>query len=101
MLYGFSTFLPTIIQGIEKWSTAQIQALTIPCYCLGATTYLVVARISDAHQLRSLYTVLFGFVPVIGYGILMSDCTAGLHYFVCFMVAVGLYVVVVWPLARL
>ncbi|RDH30427.1 hypothetical protein BDQ94DRAFT_181713 [Aspergillus welwitschiae] len=32
MLYGYSTFLPTIIQGMGSWSTPEVQALTIPCY---------------------------------------------------------------------
>lgn len=31
MLYGYSTFLPTIIEGMGNWSVPQIQALTIPC----------------------------------------------------------------------
>lgn len=35
MLYGYSTFLPTIIKGLGSWSTAETQALTIPCYALG------------------------------------------------------------------
>ncbi|KAL8668544.1 MAG: hypothetical protein Q9168_006826 [Polycauliona sp. 1 TL-2023] len=60
VLYGYSTFLPTIIKGLGKWSTAQTQALTIPCYCVGALSYFVVARLSDSQQRRALYTVLFG-----------------------------------------
>ena len=93
--YGYSTFLPTIIKGLGNWSTAQIQALTIPCYCLGAVAYLVVARVSDSQQRRGLYTVLFGFVSVIGYGILISDSSNGVRFFGCFLVAFGLYIVVV------
>jgi len=46
VLYGYSTFLPTIIKGLGKWSTAEVQALTVPCYALGAITYLVVAHVS-------------------------------------------------------
>jgi len=101
MLYGFSTFLPTIIQGLGHWSTAQVQALTIPCYCLGALSYVVVARISDAQQKRGLYCAAFGIISVIGYGILLSNSSTGVHYFACFLVAMGLYVVVGLPLAWL
>ena len=36
MLYGYSTFLPTIIKGLGHWTTAEVQALTIPCYACGA-----------------------------------------------------------------
>lgn len=101
MLYGFSTFLPTIIQSLGQWSTAQVQALTIPCYCLGALSYVVVARISDAQQKRGLYCAAFGIISVIGYGILLSNSSTGVHYFACFLVAMGLYVVVGLPLAWL
>ncbi|KAL8716125.1 MAG: hypothetical protein Q9220_000030 [cf. Caloplaca sp. 1 TL-2023] len=101
MLYGYSTFLPTIIKGLGKWSTAQTQALTIPCYCLGAVSYLIVARVSDWQQRRGLYAVIFAFVSVVGYGILASDASKGVHYFGCFVVACGLYIACGLPLAWL
>lgn len=78
-----------------------MQALTIPCYCLGAATYLVVARLSDRQQLRGVYCVVFGGVCVVGYGILMADAAPGVRYFGCFVVALGLYVAVGLPLAWL
>jgi hypothetical protein len=40
-------------------------------------------------------------VSVIGYGILISNSSAGVHYFGCFLVAAGLYVCVGIPLAWL
>lgn len=101
MLYGFSTFLPTIIKGLGSWSTAEVQALTIPCYCLGALSYIVVARLSDSQQKRGLYSVIFGVISIIGYAILISDSKRGVHYFGCFLVAMGLYVIVGLPLAWL
>ncbi|KZF21782.1 putative MFS transporter [Xylona heveae TC161] len=101
MLYGYSTFLPTIIKGLGRWTTAEVQALTIPCYALGAISYLAVARLSDHQQMRGLYTVIFGCISVIGYGILIADASSGVHYFGCFMVGLGLYVVVGLPLAWL
>lgn len=78
-----------------------MQALTIPCYALGAITYLVVARISDRHEKRALYTLLFATVSIVGYGILLSDASSGVHYLGCFLVAMGLYVTVGLPLAWL
>ncbi|KXT10758.1 hypothetical protein AC579_6850 [Pseudocercospora musae] len=45
MLYGYSTFLPTIIKGIRpESSSAIVQVLTIPCYALGAISYMAAAR---------------------------------------------------------
>ncbi|KAK0625223.1 DNA-repair protein rad2 [Bombardia bombarda] len=101
MLYGFSTFLPTIITGLGTWTTAQVQLLTIPCYFLGAAVYMPAAFLSDRLQMRGILCVIFGSISVIGYGILLSDSSAGVHYFGCFMIAMGLYVVVGLPLAWL
>lgn len=102
MLYGFSTFLPTIIKGInETWSNAIVQVLTIPCYTLGAVTYLTVAHVSDKQQKRGLYSVLFGLVSIVGYAMLMSNMGPSVHYAGCFLVAMGLYVIVGLPLAWL
>ncbi|KAF2738306.1 MFS general substrate transporter [Polyplosphaeria fusca] len=102
MLYGYSTFLPTIIRGINPdASTALVQVLTIPCYALGAITYLVVAWFSDHQQKRAQYTILLGLVSIVGYAMLISDIGSGAHYAGCFFVAMGLYVCVGLPLAWL
>ncbi|KAF2400034.1 MFS general substrate transporter [Trichodelitschia bisporula] len=102
MLYGYSTFLPTIIHGIAPhWSSALVQVLTIPCYATGALTYLAVAWWSDRTQRRGLPCVLVGVASLVGYAILISDVPSGAHYAGCFLVALGLYVVVGIPLAWL
>ncbi|KAJ5171041.1 Major facilitator superfamily domain general substrate transporter [Penicillium coprophilum] len=101
MLYGYSTFLPTIIKGMGKWTTAEVQALTIPCYGLGAIAYLGVAWLSDRSQRRAFFICLFCAISVVGYGILISDSSSGVHYFGALMVALGLYVAVGLPLAWL
>jgi MFS family permease len=101
MLYGYSTFLPTIIKGMGRWTTAEVQALTIPCYGLGAIAYLIIAWLSDRTQQRALFICLFSAISVVGYGILISDSSSGVHYFGALMVALGLYVAVGLPLAWL
>ncbi|KAI4627562.1 uncharacterized protein J4E87_004126 [Alternaria ethzedia] len=102
MLYGYSTFLPTIIRSINTTaSSAMVQVLTIPCYALGAITYLVVARFSDKQQKRGFYSILLGVVSIVGYAMLISDASSGVHYAGCFLVAMGLYVCVGLPLAWL
>ncbi|KAJ5946049.1 hypothetical protein N7454_002888 [Penicillium verhagenii] len=101
MLYGYSTFLPTIIEGMGDWTVPEVQALTIPCYGLGATAYLSMAWLSDRTQHRAFFTCLFSAISVVGYGILISDASSGVHYFGALMVALGLYVAVGLPLAWL
>ncbi|OJJ02822.1 hypothetical protein ASPVEDRAFT_29369 [Aspergillus versicolor CBS 583.65] len=101
ILYGYSTFLPTIIQGLGDWSNAEVQALTIPCYALGAISYLVVAWFSDRFQRRAIFTVIFGLTCAAGYAILVSPAPGGVKYFGCFLSAMGLYVIVGLPLAWL
>ncbi|ELR07981.1 hypothetical protein VC83_00036 [Pseudogymnoascus destructans] len=101
MLYGFSTFVPTIIKGIGHWTVAESQALTVPVYALGAITYLLVAWISDRTQQRGLYTCVFAVVSMVGYGMLLSHASSGVSYAGCFLVAMGLYVSVGLPLAWL
>ncbi|KAF2971897.1 hypothetical protein GQX73_g1663 [Xylaria multiplex] len=101
MLYSFSVFLPSIIKGLGSWSTAEIQLLTIPCYALGAISYMTIAYISDRKQMRGVFCVIWGAISVVGYGLLISKASAGVHYFACFLVATGLYVIVGLPLAWL
>lgn len=96
---GFSTFLPTIIDDLGKWSTAEVQLLTVPCYFLGAVAYMATAFLSDRLQMRGVFCVVFGAMSVVGYAVLLSDSATAVHYFACFLVAGGLYVVVGLPLA--
>lgn len=98
-LYGYSTFLPTIINGIGSWSAAEVQALTIPCYAVGAIAYLAVAWLSDRTQRRALFTIIFCGLIIVGYGILISDSPSGVHYFGAILIASGIYVIVGLPLA--
>jgi hypothetical protein len=60
---------------------------------------MTVAFLSDKLQRRGLFCVIFGAISVVGYGVLLSDSSSGVHYFGCFLVAGGLYVVVGLPLA--
>lgn len=71
----------------------------MPCYFLGAAAYMSTAYMSDRMQRRGLFCVIFGAISVVGYAILLADVSSGVHYFGCFLVAGGLYVVVGLPLA--
>ena len=124
MLYSYSIFLPSIISGkqypvlygqdnttpgsffdsllgLGHWTAPQAQALTVPCYVLGAISYLVVARMSDRHQLRGLYQVGAAVVCIIGYGMLIAPASLAVHYVATFLISIGLFVAVGIPLAWL
>ena len=86
---GLCELNPLTIPRLGTWSTAEVQGLTVPCYALGAITYLVVAHFSDKFQKRGLAIIPFAVISIVGYGILMSNASSGVHYFACFMVACG------------
>ena len=88
-------------KGLGQWSVPQAQALTVPCYALGAISYLAVAWVSDRQQLRGLYEVIFLGVCVVGYGLSMADSSPAVSYFATFVIATGLFVAVGLPLAWL
>ena len=39
------------------------------------------AYLSDRLQMRGVFCVVFGAISVVGYGVLMSQNSAGVHYF--------------------
>lgn len=87
--------------GLGKWTAPQANALTVPCYIVGAISYLLVARLSDHQQRRGMYQVIFASTSIVGYGILLSDARAGVKYFGCFVISLGLYITLGIPLAWL
>jgi hypothetical protein len=118
MLYSYSIFLPTIIKSgsmcvrilfsideqaldLGNWSATQAQALTVPVYVCGAISYLLVARLSDAHQLRGPYQIVAASTSIVGYGLLVARVGPAVHYFATFVVSLGLFVAVGIPLAWL
>lgn len=62
---------------------------------------MTTAFLSDRHSKRAVFALGGGASSLIGYALLLANASAGVHYFACFMVAGGLYVVVGLPLAWL
>ncbi|CAG8960421.1 hypothetical protein HYFRA_00008139 [Hymenoscyphus fraxineus] len=101
MLYGFSTFLPSIIKGTGTWTSLQAQALTVPVYAAGTIVFLVIAYISDRQHRRGPYASIFAMVSVAGFCMLIASTTSALSYAGCFVVVMGMYVTVGLPVAWL
>ncbi|KAK7754049.1 hypothetical protein SLS62_003895 [Diatrype stigma] len=100
MLYGYSTFLPTIISALG-YSGIQSNLLTIPCYACGAVVYLVVAYYSDRTGYRGYFTVGGCLTACAGYAIMLGTpgYGAGAQYAGCMIIASGLYVAVGIPIS--
>ncbi|WBW72943.1 carboxylic acid transmembrane transporter Tna1 [Schizosaccharomyces osmophilus] len=90
-LYGFSTFLPAIIQGMGHQSLS-VQYLTIPVYILGAVVYIVASFLSDRFRSRGLILIASNIFPIIGY-ILLLTCQGknDVLYFACYLCSLGIY----------
>jgi len=93
-LYGFSTFLPIIIQAMG-YDSVSAQYLTIPVYIWGAIVYFIVAWWSDRLQKRGIFLAGSTIVTAIGYIVLLAAANSGkpgVLYFATYLVATGLYV---------
>ncbi|KAH7001162.1 major facilitator superfamily domain-containing protein [Ilyonectria destructans] len=92
MLYSFVVFLPTIIHQLGTWTSAEVQAMTVPVYAVGAIVYLICARASDLTQLRGPF-VMGGIISsIIGYGMLIANKGSAVSYTGCCFVAIGIFV---------
>ncbi|KAF9732185.1 transporter C1002.16c-like protein 8 [Paraphaeosphaeria minitans] len=92
MLYSFSVFLPTIIDGIGGgWSRQVVQALTVPVYVSGAGVYLFCAWYSDRIQQRGIFIIGGYLVSMVGYILLIINQGVGVSFAGCFIVAFGLW----------
>ncbi|KAK8166390.1 high-affinity nicotinic acid transporter [Phyllosticta citrichinensis] len=89
-LYGFTTFLPSIIQGLG-YSSVNAQLLTVPIYFWGTCTFLFTAYMSDRTHNRGYWIAWPIVCLIIGYAILISVDSVGVRYFACFMTVMGIY----------
>lgn len=93
-LTSYAVFLPTIIQAINpEWSNLKVQALTVPCYALGALTYIIAAFISDAIQHRAAFGILGAITSLFGHVMLISGRGVAVQYIGCFVIASGIFLV--------
>lgn len=93
MLYSFSVFLPTIIDGMGGgWSRQVVQALTIPVYFAGFASYIVCAWYGDKIQQKGIFCIGGLAVSMLGYIFLIINKGLVLSYCGTFIVALGLWV---------
>lgn len=91
-LYGFSTFLPSILKSGLGFNSLQAQYLTVPVYLLAGLLYLFFAEISDRKRFRGPILVFTNIFAIVGYVLLVSVKTAGVKYFACYLICFALYI---------
>ncbi|KAH7363015.1 high-affinity nicotinic acid transporter [Plectosphaerella cucumerina] len=91
ILYGFSSFLPSILRDGLGYSTLEAQYLSVPVYLLGGVSFFVAALIGDRWGLRGSALFVLDIFAVVGYAILLAVENSGVRYFACFMIALPLY----------
>lgn len=91
-LYGFSTFLPSILKSGLGFSSLQAQYLTVPVYLLAGFSYLCFAEFSDRKKIRGPIIVFNNIFAITGYIILVAVDKASVKYFACYLICLALYI---------
>ncbi|KAH8700227.1 major facilitator superfamily domain-containing protein [Talaromyces proteolyticus] len=90
-LFGFATFLPTILVGMG-YTSMQANYLTIPVYFWGSILLFAAAWVSDHFKNRALVAFVAPLAVILGYAIALGTSNAGAGYFAMFLCAGGIYV---------
>ncbi|OBT70771.1 hypothetical protein VF21_10192 [Pseudogymnoascus sp. 05NY08] len=89
-LFGFGTFLPTIIVGLG-YTSLQANYLSIPVYIFACFVLCFIAWLSDKLEKRALVVMMVPIPVLIGYAILIGSDSHGLGLFAMFLIAAGVY----------
>lgn len=90
-LYGFSTFLPSILKSGLGFSALQAQYLCVPVYLLAGLIFLVAAEFSDRNRLRGPVIVFTNIFGITGYILLLAVDNNAVKYFACYLICFSLY----------
>jgi MFS family permease len=90
LLYGFSTFLPSIIKSLG-YNSLQAQYLTIPVYIFGGLAFLIVAWFSDRTAIRGPLIAFANIFGIIGYILIICPTPHGVKFLGTFLCAVAVY----------
>ncbi|KAH3661447.1 hypothetical protein OGAPHI_006854 [Ogataea philodendri] len=91
LMYGFSTFLPSILQSDLGYDSLKSQYLTVPVYIFAGIIFVVFARISDKTRIRGPMIVGLYTFGVVGYALLLANTSSGVKYFACYLICFCLY----------
>nr|VWP01923.1 N/A [Ganoderma boninense] len=86
---SFTTFLPTIVNGLG-YSSTSAQVLSIPPNATGCVFTLIVTYLSDKKRLRGPFILVGLPVAIVGYAMLLGTKTPVVQYAGSVLVAAGL-----------
>ncbi|EMF10688.1 MFS general substrate transporter [Sphaerulina musiva SO2202] len=91
LLYGFSTFLPSIISEMG-YNSYETQYLTVPVYAVGGLSFVSLAFLSDRYELRAPFLLFANMFGIIGYILLLvTSLPVGVRFFATFLCAIAVY----------
>ncbi|KAJ0350604.1 hypothetical protein COL154_013228 [Colletotrichum chrysophilum] len=90
LLYGFSTFLPSIIVSMG-FTSIEAQYLSIPVYIFGGIAFLCFAFVSDRLYLRGPLVLLANIPGILGYILIICPTPNDVKFFDTFLCAVAVY----------
>ncbi|KAL4938547.1 hypothetical protein BDV06DRAFT_231701 [Aspergillus oleicola] len=90
LTYGFSTFLPSILNAMG-YDTLASNYLTIPVYVLGAVGFFSFAYLSDRYEHAGPFILLTNAIGIVGYALLIGVSNNAAKYFACFVATIAVY----------
>ncbi|CCC07603.1 hypothetical protein SMACR_08146 [Sordaria macrospora] len=90
LLYGFSTFLPSIIQSMGH-DSVEAQYLTIPVYITGGRFFMALAFLSDKLCVRGPLVAFPNIFGILGYILIICKTSNGVKFFGTFLCASAVY----------
>ncbi|KAJ6007310.1 hypothetical protein N7540_011286 [Penicillium herquei] len=100
LLYGFSTFLPTILESMG-YDSLMSNVLTVPVYIWGAIVFISIAVCADRYSKFASFIFAVNIFGIIGYSLLLGVSDTGVRYFATFFIAIPTFTAVGLNLAWL
>lgn len=91
VLYGYSTFLPSILKLQLGYSSLEAQYLSVPVYALAALSVWFFSFMADRTTKKSPFILFVELFALVGYVILLSCKNAKVNYFATYLIAIPLY----------
>ncbi|RAK91799.1 MFS transporter [Aspergillus costaricaensis CBS 115574] len=90
LLYGFSTFLPTIL-GSLGYNSLMSNVLTVPVYIWAAIVFIAVAFCADRFGRFSIFILVTNIFGIVGYILLLTVSSDPVKYFATYLCGVAVY----------